>query len=76
MGIKHSSAPMSIHENIFHLPMGNYRKAEQTELNIKKIPALFRDLFELTYDKIVLILPGVSSYTISCLLPDSQLIWE
>lgn len=70
--IKCSSTQKNIHENIFHLPMGEYRTVHQTELNIKKIPDLFRDLFELSYDKIILITPNTSSYNISCLLPDKS----
>ena len=69
MGIKDTSIQKNIHENIFYLPMGEYRKIRQNELNIKKIPALFKDLFALSYDKIILIMPGIDSYTISCLLP-------
>lgn len=69
MGIKCSAVQKNIHENIFSLPAGEYKKIQQTELDLKKIPSLFKDLFALPYDKIVLITPGISSYTISCLLP-------
>lgn len=69
VGIKCSSDQNHMHENIFHLPVGEYRKVQQNELDIKKIPILFKDLFSLAYDKIVLMMPGASSYTISCLLP-------
>lgn len=69
MGIKCSSVQKNIHENIFYLPAGEYMKIQQTELDIKKIPSLFKNLFALPYDKIVLIKPELSSYTISCLLP-------
>ena len=72
MGIKCSSVQKNIHENIFYLPAGEYKKIQQTELDIKKIPSLFKDLFALPYDKIVLIKPEVSSYTISCLLPSGD----
>ena len=69
VGIKCSSIQKNIHENIFHLPAGEYQSLQENELNIKKIPSLFKDLFALAYDKIVLVMPGTSSYTISCLLP-------
>jgi len=72
IGIKCSSAHKNIHENIFHLPAGEYKKIHQTELDIKKIPLLFKDLFALPYDKIVLITPEIDSYTINCLLPQGQ----
>jgi len=70
VGIKDTSVQNSIHENIFHLPMGKYRNIQQDELDVKRIPSLFKDLFTLSYDKIILITPGTSSYTISCLLPN------
>ena len=69
--IKCSPTEKNIHENIFHLPIGEYRKVQQTELNMQKIPTLFKDLFALSYDKIVLIIPKINYYTISCLLPKS-----
>lgn len=69
VGIKCSSTQKNIHENIFHLPTGEYRSLQENELHIKKIPSLFKDLFTLSYDKIVLMIPGISGYTISCLLP-------
>lgn len=69
IGIKCASSQSNIHENIFHLPKGQYRKVQQKELDLKKIPALFHDLFDLSYDKIVIITPELSSYTLNCLLP-------
>ena len=72
ISIKYSSSPQNIHENIFHLPAGDYQKIQQHELDIKKIPSLFKDLFELSYDKIIIMIPGIDSYTISCLLPQGQ----
>ena len=69
VNIKYSSVHNKIHEKIFHLPMGEYRKLQQKELHVENISSLFSDLFALSYDKIVLITPEIDSYTISCLLP-------
>lgn len=58
-----------LHENIFYLPEGEYRHIEQPELNLTKVPKLFKDLFAIPYDKIVIVTPAQTGYTLSCLLP-------
>lgn len=66
-----------IHENIFYLPQGEYRNVELNSWNIQKAPALFQDLFELKYDKVVIereltCNDKLPLYTLSCLLPSRK----
>ena len=72
--IKFPSKKSVIHENIFYLPQGSYRNIEQKEWNIHLAPKLFKKLFAMNYDKIVIEREltynmDSPSYILSCLLP-------
>lgn len=72
--ISHPSGKTIIHENIFYLPQGEYRCIEQDNWSIEMAPALFQDLFELNYDKVIIERELTYNnktplYSLSCLLP-------
>lgn len=72
--IKISLKKPVIHENIFYLPQGNYHSTEQKEWNIQLAPKLFKNLFAMNYDKVVIereltYSTDSPSYILSCLLP-------
>lgn len=63
-----------IHENIFYLPKGEYRSIELTSPSLEKASKIFKDLFEIPYDKIILETVQTQTadsprYLLSCLLP-------
>lgn len=63
-----------IHENIFYIPKGDYRSTEQNEQSILMAPEIFKDLFKLPYDKVIIERELTYNsdrpvYVLSCLLP-------
>lgn len=75
--ISHPSEKTIIHENIFYLPQGEYRSIEQNNWSIEMAPALFQDLFELNYDKVIIERELTYNnktplYSLSCLLPSTR----
>lgn len=72
--VKSPSDTPVIHEKIFYLPQGDYRSIEQNEWNIEIAPELFKDLFAIHYDKVIIereltCNAEMPSYSLSCLLP-------
>lgn len=62
------------HENIFYLPTGNYQTIRKSQPCLESAPCLFKDLFALSQNRIVLEImqtqtPNTTTYVLSCLLP-------
>lgn len=67
------------HENIFYLPYGTYQTVRKAQPCLEDAPYLFKDLFALSNDRIVLEImqtqiPNTTTYVLSCLLPQKAAV--
>lgn len=72
--VKPSDQKRILHENVFYLPNGEFRSHSCDSACLEKSQQIFKDLFELPYDKIVLETEETCNkenprYTLHCLLP-------
>lgn len=66
------------HENIFYLPHGTYQTVRKTHPCLEEAPRLFKDLFALSDNRIVIEImqtqiPDTTTYVLSCLIPEKAL---